>query len=127
MPVLLANPYISTGFLAFFMAAVSVPANQACAACHLQQLVQELLEQIAELEKRNSELEARLARYENPHTPPSQRKKKPATLKHGCSSPGRPRGYKGTTRPTPEPERTVEVTARTLSRRYPCPEGGRGD
>ncbi len=114
--MLLANPYISTGFAPLFMAAVLVPANQACAACHLQQLVQELLERIAELEKRNAELEAKLARYENPHTPPSQREEKHAAHKHGCSSPGRPRGYKGTTRQAPEPERTVEVTARECPR-----------
>jgi transposase len=68
------------------------------------------LERIAELEKRNAELEARLARYENAHTPPSLREKKQA--KPGSNPPGRPRGYKGSTRPTPEPERVVEVMER---------------
>ncbi len=60
-----------------------------------------------ELEKRNSELEARLAKYENAHTPPSQREKR---VKPKSGSPGRSKGHKGITRPTPEPERTVDVT-----------------
>jgi len=83
-------------------------ANHACMACPLQQLVSELLERIAQLEKRNAELEARLARYENAHTPPSLQKKKP--VKPKSNSPGRPRGHKGRTRPTPEPEKNIDVT-----------------
>ena len=40
------------------------PPMQACAACSFPQIVTELSERMAELE-------ARLAKYENAHTPPS--------------------------------------------------------
>ena len=80
----------------------AVPANQACAACPFPQMVFELLEKVAELE-------ARLARYENAHTPPSLKEKDKAGSKSG--SLGRPKGYEGSTRETPEPERTVGVAA----------------
>lgn len=104
------------------MAAISVPTNQACATCSLQQLVLELLERIAGLEKasaakdrRIAGLEARLARYENPHTPSSiSGKSKTTDRKDG--KPGRPVGCKGSTRPIPKPERTVEVKAKECPR-----------
>ncbi len=86
----------------------AAPAHQVCAMCPLQQLIPELLERIAELEKRNAELEARLARYENAHTPPSLQEKR--QTKPGSNPPGRPKGYKGSTRPTPEPDRIIGVT-----------------
>ncbi len=76
--------------------------------CSLHQLVPELLERIAELEKRNAELEARLAKYENAHTPPSLQRTR--TSKPKSNSPGRPQGHKGSTRPTPVPERIVGAT-----------------
>ena len=99
----------------------ATPAGQDCVACSLRQFVFELLERVdelekrnAELEKRNAELEARLAKYENAHTPPSLREKKPAKSRPNSS--GRPEGYEGSTRPTPEPERIVGVTAQECPR-----------
>lgn len=83
------------------------PVTQACATCPFPQLVTELSERVAELE-------ARLAKYENAHTPPSLKEKN--KTKNNPGSPGRPKGHKGTTRPTPEPERTVEVTEKMCPR-----------
>jgi len=71
-------------------------------------LIDSLNKMVMGLEKRNSELEARLAKYENAHTPPSLQKTK--SVKHKSNSPGRPKSYKGSTRPTPEPERIIGVT-----------------
>lgn len=62
-----------------------------------------------ELLERIADLEARLAKYENAHTPPSQQDKKKTETR--SNSPGRPKGHKGNTRPTPEPESTKDVTA----------------
>jgi transposase len=73
---------------------------------------------VYELLGRVAELEARLAKYENAHTPPSLKEKSKAKSMSG--SPGRPEGYKGSTRPTPEPERTVGVTAEKCPRCH-CP------
>jgi transposase len=79
----------------------SVPINPACTTCPFPQLV-------IELQKKVSELEARLAKYENAHTPPSLRETKRTRPK--SKTLGRPKGYKGNTRPTPEPEETKDVT-----------------
>ena len=62
---------------------------------------------VFELSEKVAELEARLAKYENAHTPPSLREKR---VKPKSSSPGRPKGHKGSTRPIPEPEETKDVT-----------------
>ena len=70
-------------------------------------MIDSLNKRVMELEKRNAELEARLAKYENAHTPPSLREKR---VKPKSCSPGRPKGYKGSTRPTPEPDETMDVT-----------------
>jgi len=67
------------------------------------------------------ELEARLARYENAHTPPS--------LRHGGSrkkdqnegvqgKPGQKKGHKGLTRPYAKPDKQIDVT------RDRCPDCG---
>jgi DNA repair exonuclease SbcCD ATPase subunit len=67
---------------------------------------------IAELTKQIEELKAKLAKYENPHTPSSaQRYKKKSEYKNSSKRRGAPQGHKGATRPTPEPDRVVEVTA----------------
>jgi len=57
------------------------------------------------LEEENAELKRKLARYENPNTPPSRRmypSHKPRSS--GKRFPGRPRGHEGTTRPRPTPD-----------------------
>lgn len=67
------------------------------------------------LRNRIVELEKHLAAYENPHTPYSRKvfKQKP---KSSNGRKGRPKGYPGTTRPVPKPDRVVE---KKLSR-CPC-------
>ena len=66
---------------------------------------------IAEQAKQIEELKAKLARYENPHTPPSARYKKESKSRNSPKRHGAPNGHRGATRPTPEPDRVVEVTA----------------
>lgn len=63
---------------------------------------------VLELSETVAELEAILARYENAHTPPSLKEKN--KVKPKSSSPGRRKGYEGSTRPTAEPERIIGVT-----------------
>jgi transposase len=78
----------------------------------LEERIADLEKENVELEKENAELKARLARYENPHTPPSaQRFKKKPKKPERSKKRGAPVGHKGATRPKPEPDRTVEVTA----------------
>lgn len=104
----------------------AVPENPACATCPLQHLLPELLARIEELEKavaekdaiiaalmkENSELRAKLAMYENPHTPPSaQRVKKKPERKRGKKKRGAPKGHRGATRPVPKPDKYVPVFA----------------
>jgi len=67
---------------------------------------------IAEQTKQIEELKAKLARYENPHIPSSaQRYKKGSKSRNSPKRHGAPNGHRGATRPTPEPDRVVEVTA----------------
>ena len=59
------------------------------------------------------ELEAKLAMYENAHTPPSLKrggKRKKDQNKCGGNKPGQKKGHKGVTRPPAKPDRQVEVT-----------------
>jgi transposase len=59
------------------------------------------------------ELEARLAQYENAHTPPSLRRgrnRKKDQDKNDKGKPGQKVGHKGLTRPHATPDRQVEVT-----------------
>lgn len=87
---------------------------------------------IFELEDQIQQLEARLKRYENSNTPPSRRGgAAPAPdPPHGDdtdndddadndSSPGRKPGHEGTTRPPPDPDRSVRVEEAC------CPDCGR--
>jgi len=64
-------------------------------------------EKCERLEKQNAELKKRLAAYENPHTPYSRKLFKPKPKTSGKKR-GRPSGLPGTTRPNPEPDRTIE-------------------
>ena len=67
---------------------------------------------IAQQTKQIEELKAKLAKYENPHTPSSaQRYKKKSKSCNSSKRRGAPHGHRGATRPTPEPDRVVEVTA----------------
>jgi len=73
------------------------------------------------LKGRVIELEARLAEYENPHTPPSLKRGRNRKKENneGCNGkPGQKEGHDGVTRPRAKPDETVEVTA---SR---CPDCG---
>lgn len=63
-------------------------------------LIQQKLVRIDELEKKNAELEARLARYENSNTPPSLSNVKLHPI-GGNKKPGRPKGHDGVGRKTP--------------------------
>ncbi|RCV65529.1 Transposase [Methanophagales archaeon] len=66
---------------------------------------------IAEQAKLIEELKAKLAKYDNPHTPSSaQRYKKNSESKNSSKKRGAPKGHRGATRSTPEPDREVEVT-----------------
>lgn len=80
------------------------------------EIIRQLREEIKLLKARIEQLERRLARYENPHTPPSLRRglggggQRPEEEETGeKKGPGRPVGHEGTTRPLPEPDRRVEV------------------
>jgi transposase len=87
---------------------------------HEGETIKQPQDRIEELERENEllkakicELEARLAQYENAHTPPSQRrdrnlKKDPD--KNNKGKPGQKIGHKGVTRPYTAPDRQVEVT-----------------
>lgn len=79
--------------------------TEICENC--RPLFEKLLRRIEELEKKNAELERRLAVYENAHTPYSRKifksRPRPSNGKRG-----RPEGLPGSTRPIPKPDRTVE-------------------
>jgi transposase len=73
------------------------------------------------LERLVKDLESRLARYENPHTPPSLKRGRNRGKKQNEGSyrkPGQKEGHKGVTRPYVEPDETVEVIANQ------CPDCG---
>src|SRR5512136_1996704 len=89
----------------------------------LQEQNDQLRREIELLKAKMCELEARLAQYENAHTPPSlrrgrNRKKDPDKKNNG--KPGQKIGHKGITRPYAAPDRQVEVT---IDR---CPDCGAG-
>ena len=88
--------------------------------------ISQLKDEIDQLKRENellrlrvSELEARLAQYENAHTPPSLRRggnrKKDQNDK---GTPGQKQGHKGLTRQTAKPDKQVNVT------RDRCPDCG---
>jgi transposase len=70
-----------------------------------------VLDENEQLLKENEALRRKLSRYENPNVPPSQRPKKNKKPKNGDSKRGAPVGHRGATRPTPEPDEEITVTA----------------
>jgi transposase len=80
----------------------------------LMELIEQQRHEIELLKARIKELEARLAKYENPHTPPSLRrggKGRREQNEGGLGKPGQKIGHEGVTRPHAKPDRQVEVTA----------------
>jgi transposase len=87
---------------------------------HEGETIKQPQERIKQLELENEllkgkicELEARLAQYENAHTPPSLRhgrNRKKDQDKKNNGKPGQKIGHKGVTRPYAVPDRQVEVT-----------------
>jgi transposase len=87
---------------------------------HEGETIKQPQDRIEELERENellkakiSELEARLAQYENAHTPPSLRRgrnRKKDQDKNNKGKPGQKIGHKGVTRPYATPDQQVEVT-----------------
>lgn len=61
-----------------------------------------------EQRRKIEELERRLSVYENAHTPPSQRRQYPKREPTG-NPVGAPKGHPGTTRPTPTPDKVIDV------------------
>ena len=90
-----------------------------CQDCPIQQSYQELIKRIDALERINkeqaariSELESEIKKYKNPHTPPSaQRFKKNPPEQITCKKRGAPKGHKGATRQTPEPDEIIDIKA----------------
>ena len=79
----------------------------------LIQLVEQLKSENELLKARVNELEARLAQYENAHTPPSLRRgnnRKKDQDNKNKGKPGQKMGHKGITRPYVTPDRQIEVT-----------------
>jgi len=80
----------------------------------LQDLIQQLMLENELLKARINELEARLAKYENAHTPPSLRRgrnRKRDQNSNDQGKPGQKIGHEGVTRPQAKPNKQVEVTA----------------
>ena len=69
--------------------------------------------------KRINELEKRLLAYENAHTPPSQNKRNYPKKELTGNPVGAPKGHKGTTRETPEPNNFKELKL------HACPDCGK--
>ena len=86
-----------------------------------QEIIKRLIDENDRLKRENeflkdkiAELEARLAKYENAHTPPSLRrgrKRKKVYDEGDKGKPGQKVGHKGVSRPLADPDRQVKVTA----------------
>jgi len=83
-----------------------------CPDCEkLQKRVEKLERALVERDKKIADLERRLARYENAHTPSSQRRyptHQNGGQRTGKRFPGAPKGHPGTTRPAPKPDVVVK-------------------
>jgi hypothetical protein len=74
----------------------------------------QLKRKIELLEGRITGLEAKLSKYENPHTPPSLKRgsnRKKERTGDDKGTPGQKIGHEGITRPQAKPNRQVDVTA----------------
>ncbi|MCL7415795.1 MAG: hypothetical protein M8349_07030 [ANME-2 cluster archaeon] len=73
------------------------------------------IKHIQELEQENEKLKKKLLFYENPHTPPSanrlQKIQKTPNDNKEPKKRGAPKGHRGATRPTPEPDEVKDVVA----------------
>ena len=95
---------------------------------HDEEIIRQLREEMEQLKRENkllndqiAQLEARLSKYENAHTPPSLkrgRKRKKDYDEWDRGKPGQKVGHKGISRPFSNPDKEVEVTADR------CPECG---
>jgi transposase len=75
---------------------------------------EQLMREIELLKEHIKDLDARLAKYENAHTPPSLRRGRNRTRDQKSRDQGKPGqkiGHEGVTRPQAKPDRQVEVTA----------------
>jgi len=87
----------------------------------LRDLVEQLKRENELLKAKIVELEARLARYENAHTPPSLRcsgNRNRDQNEDAKGKPGQKKGHKGLTRPYAKPDKQIEVTKNR------CPDCG---
>ena len=79
----------------------------------LESKIQNLESKIEELEEKNKKLTNRLKQYENPHTPPSQRRFKGGfRVNTGYNKRGAPHGHYGATRQVSEPDEVISVTSK---------------
>jgi len=88
---------------------------------HEEEIIRQLRDEVERFRRENellkdqiAKLEARLARYENAHTPPSLkrgRNRKRDRDEGNKGKPGQKVGHKGASRPTAAPDKQVEVTA----------------
>lgn len=93
-----------------------------CLNCPIQDRIKELEQIITEKNNAIDQLTLKLAKYENPHVPPSAQKfskANPSTSE--TKKRGAPKGHKGATRPTPQPDSFVEVTSNS------CEQCGSGN
>ena len=87
---------------------------------HDEKIIKQLKDEMERLKRENellkdqiAKLEARLAKYENAHTPPSLRrgrKRKKEYNEGDKGKPGQKVGHKGVSRPHANPDKQVEVT-----------------
>jgi transposase len=77
------------------------------------QLIKKQQQEIEKLKKRLNELENKLRQYENPHTPPSQRRFKGGfRVNTGYNKRGAPQGHYGATRQVSEPDEVISITSK---------------
>lgn len=81
--------------------------KEVCADC--KPYFDVILARLESLEKKNMELERRLALYENAHTPSSKQRFPKKKEKKGSGKFGAPKGHKGNTRSVKDPDEIIPV------------------